>query len=506
MRYVMMDTNILLDMIIDRRKNVSVDLVESFIKLLNYNEIKLIIPEIVMHETNKHIEEQLDLVGKKIFNVKKSIQDMCGINGCKVEEFNIEDEKKTLSLKINELYEKYKSNKREYLINIKLTIQNIFNHDNCIIVQDTEQLRNLCIRRRIYKRAPFHYEKKESYADGLITETLIHCWEDNDIILQDEDDIIFVTGNTEDFSETNNKDILHEDIREDLKEVGLLEKVRYITLFSKLIGVELKQEVNNANLEEEFEKELQEQEEIDKELLYADLEDLNRESVGLSSLGSFEDKFVENFYESEFKKELSDLFEKLIKYNRKLEEIESFYGDELINYVNSIQINEIQQFVQKWNGLQSEMEDIPEICDIYGIQELYEWIENKENLNNYLEKNDSLIDDIQYGDEILFYDLEKKQYKLTMDELNLSPENGGTEFIFIAICSNEEICASGRIEISYGNVEFDENSNIGDACEESIVYYTEEIKDFVEKIVEEFEEYIEEGLGIIKKIKKTFEI
>ena len=33
------------------------------------------------------------------------------------------------------------------------------------------------------------------------------------------------------------------------------EKVKYITSFGELIGVELKQEVNNANLKEEFEKE-----------------------------------------------------------------------------------------------------------------------------------------------------------------------------------------------------------------------------------------------------------
>ena len=70
MRYIMMDTNILLDMIVDRRNNVSVGLMEAFIKLLEYDEIKLIIPAIVVHETNKHIEEQLNLVGNKIFNAK----------------------------------------------------------------------------------------------------------------------------------------------------------------------------------------------------------------------------------------------------------------------------------------------------------------------------------------------------------------------------------------------------------------------------------------------------
>ena len=110
MRYIMMDTNILLDMIVDRRNNVSVGLMEAFIKLLEYDEIKLIIPAIVVHETNKHIEEQLNLVGNKIFNAKKSLKAMCGINGYKTEGFDIETEKKELLLKINELYEKYNLN------------------------------------------------------------------------------------------------------------------------------------------------------------------------------------------------------------------------------------------------------------------------------------------------------------------------------------------------------------------------------------------------------------
>ena len=299
-----MDTNILLDMIVDRRNNVSVGLMEAFIKLLEYDEIKLIIPAIVVHETNKHIEEQLNLVGNKIFNAKKSLKAMCGINGYKTEGFDIETEKKELLLKINELYEKYNLNKEVYLTNIRVTIEKIFNHDNCVIVQDTEQLRNLCLQRRIYKRAPFHYEKKESFADGLITEILIHYWEDEEVSLDENDDIIFVTGNTKDFSKCDENSILHDDIREDLEKVGLLEKVTYINSFSELIGKELRQEIDNANLEEEFEKELQEQEELDEEQLYADVLDMDREAVGLSSLSCYEDKFIDDFYESEFKEKL----------------------------------------------------------------------------------------------------------------------------------------------------------------------------------------------------------
>lgn len=68
MRYVMMDTNIFIDMIIDRRHNVSEILVKSFMKLLDFDEIQLVFPAIVVHETNKHLEEQLAEVGNKDSN------------------------------------------------------------------------------------------------------------------------------------------------------------------------------------------------------------------------------------------------------------------------------------------------------------------------------------------------------------------------------------------------------------------------------------------------------
>lgn len=46
-------------MIIDRKNNVTKELVNTFIKLLDFNQIKLIIPSIVAYETSKHIERTI---------------------------------------------------------------------------------------------------------------------------------------------------------------------------------------------------------------------------------------------------------------------------------------------------------------------------------------------------------------------------------------------------------------------------------------------------------------
>lgn len=503
MRYIMIDTNIFIDMIINRKHNVSGKLVEAFIKLLDFDEIKLIIPSIVVHETNKHIDEQLDEVGKKIKSAIKALDEIYGINGYEIDGLEIKDYKKNSKKQLTELFEKYERNKSEYLRELKAIIKKIFEHPNCIIVEDTELLRSLCLKRRIYKRAPFHHEKKESYADGMIVETLVHILDY--ITLGKEDSLTFVTGNTSDFSQGTTKNELHGDIVEDLMERGLDEKIKYITSFSELIGKELKQEVNNANLKEEFEKEMQEQEEIDMMQLYAEIEDLNRASVGLTSLGSFEDEFLESFGESNFVKQLKGLFERINRSFIDLEEVELFY-EELFDYVSAVELGEIADFVEKWNTLMKELKEDAVWGDISGINEILKWIQRKADCNNYSDIDITLPDDIEYGEHITIYDVEKKRYELLMDELYLSCGNGDVDWLNIAIYHEGERCAIGNIEITYGFVEFDEDGGVGDACAQDISYQTASIIEYIEKIANELEEYANVEMHVIESFRDYFDI
>ena len=102
MKYLLLDTNIYLDMIIDRKNNVSNKLLESFIKLLDYKEITLVVPSIVKYETNKHIKEQLNEVGNNIDRALDSIKNIYGINGYSIEGLKVktykDNTRKELSL------------------------------------------------------------------------------------------------------------------------------------------------------------------------------------------------------------------------------------------------------------------------------------------------------------------------------------------------------------------------------------------------------------------------
>ncbi len=503
MRYLMIDTNIFIDMIIDRKHNVSEKLVESFIKLLDFDEIKLVVPRIVVHETNKHLEEQLNEVGKKIKVAIKSLKDLYGINGYEIDGLEVKYYKTNSMKQLTELYTKYESCRCDYLSGIKATIKKIFEHSNCIIIDDTEQLRSLCLQRRIYKKAPFHHEKKESYADGLIVETLLHVL---DYIILDMNDIIFVTGNTSDFSSINDKKMLHEDICEDLKHVGLSEKVKYITSFGELIERELKLEVNNANLKEEFENELREQEEMDREQLYTEVDDLERESVGLTALGNFEDKFLESFSESDFVEKLVELFGRINTYFGILEEIENFYEEDLKNCVSAIEVREIEEFIERWNDLMGDLNEVTVFDDIHGIQEIIDWIDRKAECNDYSDVNVNLPDYISYGTNITIYGIEKEKYDLVMDDLNLSCDNGEVDWLGISIYHAGERCATGNIEITYGFVNFDDDGGVSDACDEDILYQTNGIVDCLSEIVNEYEEYVSEEQNIIDKIRNEFNL
>ena len=504
MRYVMMDTNIFIDMIIDRNRNVSGKLVESFIKLLDFDKIKLIIPAIVVHETNKHIEEQLEEVGKKMTLAIKALKEIYGINGYKVDGLEIKEYKENSIKHLTELHTKYEENKKDYLQEIKTVIKKIFEHPNCSILNDTKNLRSLCLQRRIYKRAPFHYEKKESYADGLIVETLVHL--SDYISLSEDDNIIFVTGNTSDFSKRNKKNELHEDICEDLKKNGLGEKVKYIISFGELIGKELKEEVGDANLIEEFENQMQEQEEAEKELLYAEFENLRRESVGLTALGSFENLFLESFCESLFVEQLKRLFERINNCFSNLEEIEYFYTTELQDYVCTVEAEEIVEFIQNWNELMDDLKETLVSEDISGVREIMDWIEQKAYSNHYSDVDTELPDSIKYGDNITIYGLKKIKYELLMEELHLSCEDGNVDWLNIAICHAGEECATGKIEITYGFVNYDNDGGIDDACDENISYQTDRIIRYIEEIVNEFETYVNEESSLVNIIRNYLHI
>lgn len=500
MKYLLIDTNIFLDMIIDRKNNFSSSLLKSFIKLLDYDEIKLLLPSIVVHETYKHIGDELSKVGKTIKEAKKAIGEIYGINGCTIDGLEVKEYKEKARGTLHELSTIYESKLSQYSVELSSIIKNLFEHRNSLVVQDTDKLRSACLRRRIYKIAPFHHESKDCFADALIIETLLNI---KDIVeLYPEDRIYLVTGNASDFCENVKSEKLHEDILKDIAEKGLSEQIVFTRHFEKLIGNDLSVEINNASLKEEFEQEMREQKEQEYLDFCSEVKDIARESVGLSSLGTYEEKFIEEFRESEFADEIVSFSERIRKCYNDLEELNLFYCDDLINHVLSIPIENMPLFIEKWKAFVDDNDIEGTVNDLLAV---VEYINEQATKLDYSECIGELSDSFDYGDAFYFYNENKKLIGIKMDELYLSCDDGGEDTLCLKLYGSDEP-AQGFIQIEYGFVSYNEEGNIDDSCDEDTRYETYEVINQLEKIVSNFEGFVEKEKEIKKRLVQTFNL
>lgn len=85
MNYVLLDTNIIIDMVVDRRNQIDNKLLNKFLKLLEFDEIKLIVPEIVKTETYRHLDKEIDNVGIQIQKVLDDIGKLYDVSTLEIE-------------------------------------------------------------------------------------------------------------------------------------------------------------------------------------------------------------------------------------------------------------------------------------------------------------------------------------------------------------------------------------------------------------------------------------
>lgn len=86
-------------------------------------------------------------------------------------------------------------------------------------------------------------------------------------------------------------------------------------------------------------------------------------------------------------------------------------------------------------------------------------------------------------------------------------DNGETDQLDITLLNFKgEPLETGTINLTYGFVEFDDEGNIGDACDEDIEYLTTSITSALEIIVKEFEESIESDKVILEQLQTEFDI
>lgn len=490
MIYILLDTNIIIDMVVDRRNTVIKNgLLNTFIKLLDYGEITLLVPDIVITETNRNVDTALQSVENNIKNAKDSIKALYGINSNEIPPLDIEEYKAKAQKEINKAYTLYQEQIQDLKTDIHNTLELLFTHRNTKWLDD-EIIMTKVLKRRVHKKAPFHREAKESYGDGTIIETIINI--NKYIELTSEDKIIFVTGNYTDFSDSDNKNCFHKHIMDDLLKSGLDKQVEYYGAFNQLVA-NLKDCIERANLKEEFEAEMAF---YNKQYFHDYAENL-RNNMGLTTLHSFAEKIECDISESEFSEKVLDIFDNISNAYSELDDISAFLTDNLpIGQLNT------SEFVAAF----SSMVGCKNESNMDSVMEVLNWLEKLKE--ECAEIGEWLPDYISPGEQIEIFDVRRNRYTFWVEDLDsISPANGEEDSLEIKIVDDDyNTVASGSIEITYGYVDEDLVEGILDGCDEKIEYFTEDIIKKLRELSEEWDRFIEEKEKIVDQIKNILKV
>lgn len=481
MKYLLLDANIYLSIAIRRRKDINHKLIDDFSNLLSYGNVRLLIPRIVIRETEKHLEDEINKIYSNLKECKNILEDKL-YWFTSLENLSFEKNKKDILKTIEKFINDFDSKRLTYYAGIKDSMKKIFNHQNAIILEDKQSFYQNVIKRDIYKRAPCH-KNKISFGDALILENLLNV--KNIVSIAKNDKIYFITDNYKDFSKNGeNKDILHNDIIEDLIEYGLDENVIYRTDFSNCIKNDFIEEFRNIeNLINELIEEYEYQEKMMIEEQQFEENDYNRSLFGLRPLSYYnEDNIQEYINENDKTLELLSSLENINDNQSSFEDILSIYED-LVNLLET----DVDEQDLEWNSkFLTAFNKILLTNNInlnfIDLSEIIDWINVQIKLINDENTNGINIDYLIIGEDIEFNDHQGNQFDLSWGNTNISPENGVTDYIYLYLKKNGEKITNGYIEITYGEAEFDEENNAGHGMQDEILIYFDEINEEINKI------------------------
>lgn len=474
MKYLLLDTNIYLNIIVNRRKDINQSLIENFMKLLKYGEIKLIIPSLIKHEVYKHLEQEIDKVKLQLESNIRSLKQIYWINGLADANamVDIETIKKEAITPLNATLAIFEENVCKYKESSKLLLDKIFEDENTVLIEDDHSLITKALQRQIYKKAPCHIEGKNSVGDALIAEVLINLPNYVHEILEPDEasnTVYFVTDNYKDFSSSKEpplKEVLHPHISNDLTLTSPQMNYKYFTSLSKLIAIDLQEEVKNAHLSEEFEQDLKEEEYISECEYWDEYEANTRESCGLPSLSSFDYLLEQEIESNSDVDELLTLFESINETYTALEEQLCEYYDIIDNLESLKNTPDEMSIIERFNQFLVELQE-RDHC--YTLDDVIDWIESKKGLIEIDYCSVTLPDSFSIGEDVSITINNSKILHIHWKNTDITPSNGDQDCIELECFYNpQSILSYGTIEIDYGFAELDDEGRVGDASDYSI--------------------------------------
>ena len=198
MKYILLDTNVYLDLFILRTSFVPKESLTLLTRLVHFGDVKLILPDIIVEEIYRNLNVTVELLLSDISKSIEFIEKISFLNdypeSVRLKNDIIPNFTKHLESYRTDLLKRHE----HYKMNFTKVIDNLCYSTNVIKVPTTERLLNRVLMRRIYKRCPFH-KKEDAFADALLFEILI----DRDTYQSESDNdrkIYFVTRNYKEFS------------------------------------------------------------------------------------------------------------------------------------------------------------------------------------------------------------------------------------------------------------------------------------------------------------------
>lgn len=494
MKYLFLDANIYIDMIVSRNSNHKADSYELLKKLLDFDKVKIILPSIVKVETTRNLIKEVASIGSKVKAAKKAIEAVYWINHVQeIENYN--NKISPLRSTLGSLDDEFSKSETKYINDASNKITNLFEYENVKTIEDTDDLILKVQKRRIFKLCPFHIEQKDSYGDALIIETLLNI--KDYINLLPEDQIYFITGNYKDFSSKESKVKFHPDIEKELIEKGLNNQVHYRTYYTKTLLQDFMEEVKEAEIIKDLLAEEAEEAEARLQQEKKDYASFVREGLGVESLGD-EDQYIDEISESGEISELMSLIN--TKVSMLIQELENLLEEHsnLIENIHNEPFSTLKTKVFNYNQISPFLKIDWDSGNVEG--ELHYAIDSFINDNicsaDYLQE---LLDSIKYSDffkvEQLFEMRDLNDNLVSVEVVGeLDPCDYGSDFIEIYVEKNNRSLERSNIKIHYGFAEYNDDGGVGDAQDPSIDYNLDDVK-------EKFEEIIDLNLSKLVAIK-----
>lgn len=236
-----------------------------------------------------------------------------------------------------------------------------------------------------------------------------------------------------------------------------------------------------------------------------EIEDMDRESVGLNPLGDYETYLEEDLAESKMSEEIIERFSCINELHKEYEEISSIY-DSLLELFSDRE--NIESVIRIISSKLEEITDFPGVIDEDDISEeeiseIKKWVDSKYEDASRKMDIANLPDSIGYGDDIEILGIDDQKLFLKIDEININPSAGDKEWIDISLSDEKEIIACGTVELTVGYMEYDEDGGVADSLEDEIDYSYHSIIEQLDDFILEQNEYMKTEKAIIEIIEEA---